>query len=131
MNKGLFTSLRLDWRTPQALYQELDEEFHFDHDPCPYSASLDGLVMPWGKRNFVNPPYGRQVGKWVKRGWEVAHEGALVVMLLAARTDTRWFHDYILGQSEIRFIKGRLHFDEKGPAPFPSAIVIFRGQSCI
>ena len=128
MNKALFTSLRLDWQTPQALYQELDKEFHFDHDPCPYPASLDGLVMPWGKRNFVNPPYGREVGKWVKRGWEIAQEGALVVMLLAARTDTRWFHDYVLGQSEVRFIKGRLHFDEKGPAPFPSAVVIFRGQ---
>lgn len=127
LNSGLFSSVRSDWRTPKAFYDGLDAEFHFDHDPCPYPASLDGLVMPWGRRNFVNPPYGRQVGKWVRRGWEVSQEGNLVVMLLASRTDTQWFHDYILGQAEIRFIKGRLHFDGRGPAPFPSMVVVFNG----
>jgi len=127
VNKGLFTSSRGDWRTPKALYEALDREFRFDHDPCPYPASLDGLVMPWGQRNFVNPPYGRQVGKWIARAWEVSQEGKLVVLLVASRTDTRWWHDYIMQATEIRFIKGRLYFDDGGgPAPFPSAIVVFR-----
>jgi len=92
---------------------------------------MDGLVMPWGQRNFVNPPYGRgpnSTGPWVKRGLEVSREGKLVVMLIASRTDTTWWHDYVMQADEIRFIKGRLHFDDRGPAPFPSAVVIFRGR---
>ena len=130
VNRGLFTSSRDNWRTPKAFYEALDAEFHFDFDPCPYPASLDGLVMRWGQRNFVNPPYGRQVGQWVKRAYEVSQEGALVVLLLASRTDTRWWHDYVMLADEIRFIKGRLYFDDKGgPAPFPSVVVVFHEEA--
>lgn len=119
----------MDWRTPKAIYDELDKEFHFDNDPCPPYPTDDGLKGDWGLCNFVNPPYGREVGMWVKKACEEWHKGKTVVMLLASRTDTIWFHDYILKADEIRFIKGRLKFDDqKNPAPFPSMIVIFRGK---
>lgn len=72
----------------------------------------------------MNPPYGREIGKWVKKA---AESNATVVCLLPARTDTKWFHEYILGKAEIRFVKGRLKFgDGKNSAPFPSMVVIFR-----
>lgn len=76
---------------------------------------------------FCNPPYGRQIGKWVKKCWEESRKpDTLCVMLIPARTDTGYFHDYIYKQArEIRFIRGRLHFNEGGPAPFPSMVVIF------
>ena len=125
-NRHLFSSLRGDWKTPRALYQALDAEFRFDCDPCPSGSTADALFEPWGQRNFVNPPYGREVGKWVKKGYQEAQRGKLVVFLLAARTDTSWWHDYVMQAQEIRFIRGRLHFDERGPAPFPSCIVVFR-----
>lgn len=122
-----FSSQRLDWQTPDAVYQVLDAEFGFTFDPCPSTPTFDGLTIEWGKRNFVNPPYGRQIFKWIKKGYKEASKGKIVVFLLPSRTDTKWFHDYIMKATEIRFIKGRLKF--KGAinsAPFPSMIVIFR-----
>ena len=81
----------------------------------------------WGGA-FCNPPYGREIGLWVKKAYEESEKGQLVVMLLPARTDTKWFHDYILGKAEIRFVRGRLKFgDSTNSAPFPSMVVIFRG----
>ncbi len=121
-----FQSQRLDWKTPKAVYQILNAEFNFDHDPCPVKPKRDGLKSDWGKCNFVNPPYGREVGKWVKKGYEEWKRGKTVVFLVPSRTDTQWWHDYCMKATEIRFIKGRLKFDDqKNPAPFPSAIVIF------
>ena len=78
---------------------------------------------------WCNPPYGREIGLWVKKAYESAHEsGGIVVMLIPARTDTKWFHDYVLHRAEIRFIAGRLKFGgAKNSAPFPSMVVIFRG----
>ena len=131
INKGLFTSTTDLWSTPQATFDALNSEFHFTLDPCAtkenhkcdkfYTLEDDGLSKDWsGERVFMNPPYGREIGKWVKK---LSERGG--VALLPARTDTRWFHDYIYGKSEIRFIKGRLKFgDGKNPAPFPSMIVI-------
>lgn len=109
---------------PPDFYKKLDDEFHFDFDPCPLNPTFDGLKVEWGKRNFMNPPYGREIGKWVEK----ACANPLTVCLLPARTDTRWFHDWICnGQAEIRFIKGRLKFGgSKNSAPFPSMVVIFR-----
>jgi len=125
-NIGLVTSYRLNWRTPIGVYNKLDEEFRFTFDPAPVNHTVDGLTTAWGERNFVNPPYGRHVGKWVKKGWEESQKGKLVVMLLASRTDTSWWHKYVM-KGEIRFIKGRLKFDGQGnSAPFPSAVVVFR-----
>ena len=139
-NKGLFLSQRLDWRTPQGVYDKLNEEFHFDFDPCPanptvwmnsgvslFHPTFDGLSVPWGQSTFCNPPYGREVGKWIKKGWQESLLGKTVVLLVAARTDTAWWHDYCL-KGEIRFIRGRLRFDDqKNSAPFPSAIIVFKG----
>jgi hypothetical protein len=127
VNRGLFTSLRGDWKTPRALYQALDAEFCFDYDPCPVRPKIDGLESDWRKVNFVNPPYGREITKWIQKGYEESLKGKIVVFLLPSRTDTRWWHDYIMKANEIRFIRGRLKFDDqKNPAPFPSAIVVFR-----
>ena len=127
VNRGLFSSLRTDWKTPRALYQALDAEFHFDHDPCPSAPIFDGLKTDWGKVNFVNPPYGSEIGKWIEKGYEEFLEGKTVVFLIPSRTDTSWWHKYILKAEEIRFIKGRLRFDDqKSSAPFPSAIVVFK-----
>ena len=79
------------------------------------------------ERVWCNPPYGREIGKWVEKAYNESLKGAMVVMLLPARTDTKWFHDYIYGKAEIRFVRGRLKFgDSKNSAPFPSMVVIFR-----
>lgn len=125
-----FSSQRLNWQTPKAVYQVLDAEFGFDHDPCPINPKVDGLTSDWGKCSFVNPPYGRELPKWIKKGWEEYRKGKTVVFLIPSRTDTRWWHDYCMKAREIRFIKGRLKFgDAKNSAPFPSAIVVLDPNS--
>ena len=89
----------------------------------------DGLSKGWGgHRVFINPPYGRQIGRWVQKGYEEAKEpNTLCVLLIPARTDTKWFHDYIYGKAEIRFLRGRVKFGEgRNCAPFPSMVVIYR-----
>lgn len=123
-----FSSLRLDWKTPKAVYQTLDAEFQFDHDPCPPKYKVDGLLSEWGGCNFVNPPYGNELPKWIEKGFAEWKKGKTVVFLIPSRTDTRWWHDYCMKATEIRFIKGRLKFDDQeNSAPFPSAIVVFKG----
>lgn len=136
MNIGLFTSNTDLWSTPQGFYDKLNDEFHFTLDPCAthdnhkcpryYTTEEDGLSQDWSDEIvFMNPPYGREIGKWVKKASE--QQGGVVVCLLPARTDTRYFHEYIYGKSEIRFIRGRLKFgDSKNSAPFPSMVVVFR-----
>jgi len=139
LTKGLFTSTTDEWSTPQDFFDRLDKEFHFELDVCAnhenhkcakyFTKADDGLSMTWGGGVVIwcNPPYGREIGKWVAKCAE--HSGT-AVMLLPARTDTRWFHDYIYGKAEIRFIKGRLRFgDSKNSAPFPSMVVIFRKEN--
>lgn len=145
---ALYTNRSVEYETPRELFDELDKEFNFDLDPCAtkenakcrnyFTEKEDGLLMSWQKYPsvFMNPPYGREVGKWVAK----AHEETMrsynglsyrikVVCLLPARTDTKWFHKYIWYKTistEIRFIKGRLKFSRaKNSAPFPSMIVIF------
>lgn len=127
--KGVFLSESPNWRAPQALYGKLDAEFHFDDDPCPYFGAEDagdGLLRPWGKRVYVNPPYGAGVSRWFEKGLSELRNGTeIVVFLLPARTDTAWFHDYALPNAkEIRFIRGRIHFSEEGPAQFPSILIV-------
>lgn len=137
--KGVFSSQTDEWATPQWLFDELDAEFHFDLDPCAtdenhkcaeyYTKADDGLAKNWGGRSvYCNPPYGRQIGKWVRKAYEEAQKpGTTVVLLVPARTDTKWFHDYIYGETEIRFIKGRVRFgNSKHGAPFPSMVVVWR-----
>ena len=129
MNTELMFSSQTDkWNTPLDLYNFLNAEFNFELDPCPAEGINNGLLIPWNKTTYINPPYGRGIGKWVEKGYESSLNGFTMVMLLPARTDTQWWHDYCMKASEIRFIRGRLHFNEYSTgAPFPSAIVIFRG----
>lgn len=123
-----FSSLRPDWKTPKAVYQILDAEFSFDHDPCPPNYTVDGLTSEWGKSNYVNPPYN-QLKAWLKKGYEEWQKGKTVVFLIPSRTDTIAWHEYCMKATEIRFIKGRLKFDDSGnSAPFPSAIVVFKSN---
>lgn len=126
-----FSSQRLDWQTPKVVYQLLHAEFSFDHDPCPadWDGKVDGLTSEWGNSNFVNPPYGRELPKWVAKGYKEQQKGKTVVFLIPSRTDTRWWHEYIMKADEIRFIQGRLKFDGyTTSAPFPSVIVIFKSS---
>jgi hypothetical protein len=130
MSKPHFSSLRMDWKTPKVLYQTLDAEFSFDHDPCPPNFTVDGLTTEWGQCNYVNPPYGRELPKWIAKCYEEWQKGKTVVVLIPSRTDTRWWHDYCMKATEIRYIRGRLYFDDAdGRAPFPSAIVVFKGEN--
>lgn len=126
----------VEWQTPQDLFERLDAKYHFDLDVCAdefnarcdrfYTKADDGLAQPWNGRCWCNPPYGREIAKWVKKAVE---SKTLVVMLLPARTDTRWFHEYCLPYGKIEFIKGRLRFGgAKENAPFASMIVVFGGE---
>jgi site-specific DNA-methyltransferase (adenine-specific) len=120
-----------DWATPRDFYNKLDNEFHFDFDPCPLNSTFDGLsnATEWGKCNFINPPH-KKVYEFVRRAYyELKNKGKMSVLLLPVRTDTKWFHEFIYGQFEIRFIKGRLKFgDGKNSATFPSMVVIMREE---
>ena len=96
--KGLMTSLSPHWATPKWLYDELNKEFNFDFDPCPLHNpdNIDGLNIEWKERNFVNPPYGREIYGWIKKCFTECLKGKLIVALIPARTDTRWFNEFIL-----------------------------------
>ena len=128
-----------NWATPQDFFDNLNEEFHFTLDPCAneekhkcnlfYTKEQDGLTKDWGGHVvFCNPPYGKEIADWVRYSYEQSQKpNTTVVMLIPARTDTRYFHDYIYGKAEIRFIKGRLKFgDATTAAPFPSMVVVYR-----
>lgn len=128
-----------NWATPQDFFDNLNEEFHFTLDPCAneenhkcdlfYTKEQDGLTKDWGGHVvFCNPPYGKEIADWVRYSYEQSQKpNTTVVMLIPASTDTRYFHDYIYGKAEIRFIKGRLKFgDATTAAPFPSMVVVYR-----
>lgn len=122
------------WATPQDFFDDLNREFHFETDVCAlpdnakcekfYTPEQDGLKQEWTGVCWCNPPYGRQIAKWVEKA---AKSDATVVMLVPARTDTAWFHDWILPCAEVRFVRGRLKFGgAKNNAPFPCMVAIFR-----
>lgn len=135
----MFSSKTDLWSTPWNFFEKLNDEFHFTLDPCSthenakcykhFTIEEDGLLQDWGNEVvFCNPPYGRQIKDWVKKAYEESQkDNTTVVMLIPARTDTIYFHEYIYHKAEIRFIKGRLKFgDATNAAPFPSMVVIFR-----
>jgi len=138
LTTGLFTSNTDNWATPKDLFNELNNEFHFELDVCAseenhkceryFTKDQDGLNQVWTGKCFMNPPYGREIGAWVRKAYETARGGqGTVVCLLPARTDTNWWHKYVSKAKDIRFMKGRVHFnDGKQGAPFPSVIVVFR-----
>ena len=158
-----FTNKSNEWETPRSLFKELDDEFNFTIDVCAtkesakcerfYTKQTNGLAQSWENEvAFMNPPYGREIGAWVEKAYRESLNGAVVVCLIPARTDTRYWHDYIFPNAEIRFLKGRVKFLNSGeeveyieqlglfgeeksevvssdgdmPAPFPSAVVIFK-----
>ena len=135
--KAQFSSAKDDWETPQKLFDKLDAEFHFSLDAASsdenakcekhFTAEDDGLEQNWGGQTvWLNPPYGRQIGKWVQKAFEESRKpNTTVVCLLPSRTDTTWFQNYCL-LGELRFIKGRIKFSNcKNSAPFPSVVVVF------
>lgn len=135
------SSQKDDWAIPQDFFDKLDKEFHFTLDPCAdetnhkcdlfFTKEQNGLSKDWGGYVvFCNPPYGKEIANWVRYAYEQSHKpNTIVVMLIPARTDTRYFHDYIYGKAEIRFIRGRLKFGKATQsAPFPSMVVVFRGE---
>lgn len=136
MHRVHFSSATDEHETPPEFFAKLEARYGpFDLDPCclPHSAKAprfftpedDGLAQRWTGRVFMNPPYGRTIGDWVRKAYESARAGALVVCLLPARTDTAWWHDYA-AKGEVEFVRGRLKFGgAKFNAPFPSAIVVF------
>ena len=142
MNKSLLSSDKMDWGTPKAFFDSLNEEFHFTVDVCAsdwnkklerfWSESDDALVQDWsGEVCFMNPPYGRDIKHWVKKAYDESLKGAVVVGLIPSRTDTSYWHDFIQGKAEVRFLRGRLKFERPegagDPAPFPSAVIIWKG----
>lgn len=131
-----FKSDRHDWETPQFLFDGLNAEFRFELDVCAtaktakcrryFTPEDDGLKQDWDGVCWMNPPYGREIEQWMAKAVDAAHRGALVVCLVPARTDTRWWHKYAR-RGEIRYLRGRLRFGEAtNAAPFPSAIVVLR-----
>lgn len=131
-----FSSATDVWATPQEFFDRLHAQFGFQTDVCAlpenakcpnfFTPEQDGLAQEWSGVCWMNPPYGRQIGKWVRKAYESALGGATVVCLVPARTDTAWWHDYAM-KGDIEFIRGRLKFGgAKYNAPFPCAVVVFR-----
>ncbi len=141
-NQVHFSSKTNEWSTPQELFDRLDKEFNFTLDPCSsnenhkcdkyFTIIDDGLSQDWSNDVvFMNPPYGREIGKWIKKAYKESQKGAMCVCLIPSRTDTKYWHDYCM-KGEIRFIKGRIKFgNSKNFAPFPSAIIIFRPENVL
>jgi site-specific DNA-methyltransferase (adenine-specific) len=137
LTSGLFTSRTEEWETPAYVFLALNNEFNFQVDVCAtsentkckvyFDKSVDGLKREWSPfRCWMNPPYGRDISKWMKKAFNESQRGALVVCLIPSRTDTKWWHDWVMKASEIRFVSGRISFgDSKNSAPFPSCIVIY------
>lgn len=147
MNKNtqvvMFSSKTGEWSTPQEFFEKLDWRFGpFDLDPCAgpantkcanfFTEAENGLSKDWGGfTSFVNPPYGRGIDKWIKKSYQESRkENTKVVLLIPARTDTQYWHQYVMKADEVYFIKGRLKFgDSTNSAPFPSAVVVFDGSN--
>lgn len=144
MNNVHFKSGNKEWETPSTVFVPLRKEFDIVLDVCAttentkckafFDKKVNGLTSSWGivhdlggKACWMNPPYGRGVDRWVKKAYDEALAGVTTVALLPARTDTSWFHNYINGKHEVRFLRGRIKFvDAQSSAPFPSMIVVFR-----
>ena len=125
------------WATPRDFYNKLDAEFHFDFDPCPLHSDFDGLIIEWGKSNFVNPPYSRKLKEaFTHKALQESLKGKVCVLLLPVSTSTVIFHEIIRPNAEIRFLRGRLKFKgvnstgepSTGCGQHDSMLVIFGGQ---
>ncbi len=135
----MYSSLTPEWATPIAFFKEIDAKFNFELDVCAsnenykcekyFTEKENGLIQEWDNVNWCNPPYGRQIGLWVEKSFKENLKGKTVVLLLPARTDTKWFHEFVYKKHDIDFIKGRLKFnDSNNSAPFPSMLVYMIGK---
>lgn len=133
----MFSSEKTDWGTPQYFFDYLNSEFNFNLDVCAnklnhkckyyFSPKDNGLKQHWEGVVFMNPPYGDEAPNWIEKAYKESQKGCTVICLIASRTDTKSWHNFVMKAHEIRFIKGRLKFEgaENG-APFPSAVVVFK-----
>lgn len=138
MSTNIHFSSKTDlWETPQSIFDQLHAEFNFEWDVCAipenakcshyFTPKQNGLLQDWRGSCWMNPPYGRVISQWMRKAYESSQQGATVVCLVPERTDTTWWHTYAI-KGEIRFLRGRLKFGgQRNSAPFPSAVVIFRG----
>lgn len=141
------TSNKDDWETPQALFESLNAKYHFvidlaaskDNAKCDryFSVADDSLSKDWSENfegaMYLNPPYGRHIGQWIKKAYETSLKVTVpIVLLIPSRTDTSYWHDYIFGKAHIKFLRGRLKFEQNGiacqAAPFPSAIITYNDE---
>ena len=131
-----FSSATDMWATPQDFFNKYNAIYNFEIDVCAitdnakckkyFSPEDNGLMQEWRGVCWMNPPYGRGIGEWMRKAYESSKQGAIVVCLVPARTDTAWWHDYAM-KGNIEFIRGRLKFGgSKNSAPFPSAVVVFK-----
>lgn len=132
----------VEWSTPQDFFDKLNEEFSFTVDVASthenakckkhYTEKENGLIQDWNNEVvWCNPPYGKEMPKWIEKAYNERNKAKCIVMLIPSRTDTRAFHNWIYGIAEIRFIKGRLKFGGMNQsAPFPSMLVIYK-KTCI
>lgn len=136
LNKSLFSSEKMDWETPKELFDKLNREFKFTLDVCalPHNAKcrryftpdIDGLSQPWDGVCWMNPPYGREIGSWVIKAAVESYRGCVCVCLVPVRSDSKWWHDYVMRSAEIRLLTRRVTFVGAGAnAPFPACIVVF------
>lgn len=125
------------WATPQDFFDKYNKKYNFTLDACAnqdnakcekyYTKEDDGLSQHWFGTVWMNPPYGRTIGQWMRKAFESSLQGSTVVCLVPARTDTAWWHNYA-AKGSVEFIRGRLKFGgHKNSAPFPSAVVVFEG----
>ena len=150
LNPGMMLSTQYEWETPRSFFDDLNKKYSFTLDPCCteenrkcekfFTKKENGLYQSWvGETVFVNPPYGREIGKWMAKCYQEISRpedpAKLVVALIPARTDTRYFHSYIYHKASMVFIKGRLKFElngkPMGPAPFPSMLAIWEPGLCV
>ena len=139
INEALFSSASCEWETPQDFFDEWDAKFHFDLNCCAtdenakcaryFTKEDDAFKQKWTGRVWMNPPYGRDIGLWMRKAYESVLDGdaEAVVCLVPSRTDTKWFHEYAM-RGELHFVRGRLKFGgsgSKNSAPFPSVVVVF------
>ena len=138
MTKGLTSTGNIVAETPKYLFDKISSIFNFSLDACAlpenakcenyYTPKDDGLSKPWRGGVWCNPPYGREISSWVKKAYEESQKeyNSFVLMLLPARTDTRWWWDWVQGKATLFFIKGRVKFgDHNVGAPFPSVLALY------
>lgn len=138
ISESMYSSKSAEWSTPQDFFDKLDAEFHFTLDVCAtpenakckkfFTREQDGLAQDWsGHVVWCNPPYGKTIGEWCKKAYYHSLGGGTCVMLIHSRTDTKWFHNWVYGKAELRFVKGRLRFGgSNNSAPFPSLVAVYK-----